>query len=119
MSDAKGKSARNVSDAMARKIEQKCSLPERWLDKDHAAPSIQKAAPASNIVDDKLRELSELWKYLNEETKDFLLGKAKYERTIRFTGDPAARSKYQRDLVRLTESTKRLEESIRKPATEE
>lgn len=119
MSIAKGASARNINDAMARMIEQKCGLPERWLDKNHAEAAVPKPETRSTYADAKLEELATLWKYLNEETKDFLLGKAKYERTIRFTGDPAARSKYQKDLVRLTESTRRLEESIRKPATED
>jgi hypothetical protein len=66
-----------------------------------------------DLDDPVLAEMIGLWKYLGPEARQHMLGTAKFERTVQFRGDPKRRDQYHRDLQRVTESQRKLEESIR------
>jgi hypothetical protein len=66
-----------------------------------------------DLDDPLLAELIGLWEHLGPEARAHMIGIAKFERTIQYRGDSKRRDQYHRDLQRVTESQRRLEESIR------
>lgn len=53
----------------------------------------------STDADPRLSEITQLWPHLTEETKERVVGFAKFERTNQFNGDPDRRAEFEKALA--------------------